>query len=739
MTSPTGARPAPDTEMTDLVALYARHAPDLERMPGDAVPLLLAAARSHLQLASWRTQPGAADPGLPARPRRGPRSRTTARRRTVAGGLVVEIVTDDMPFLVESVQAAAVRAGCEVQRVIHPIVVVRRTESGDLAEVLTAADPATRRPARWPSPGSTSTWSRRRSARPSSRPRWAGCCATSGPSSRTARRWSRRARELADALPTGAGGRRAAPARPTSRSCCAGWPTATSPSSATATTRPATTGDTAELRPDLSTGLGALGPASSVSATFAPRVDTVDDLDDVLVITRANAISPLRAVHPYYLAVRTVEPGGRLVGEHRFLGHADRVRAVRERAGHPGRGGQGPRGDPVRRVPAAVLLRPGHARGDLRAAPRGAVQRERADPARHRGRGAGHGRAACGAAVPAPRPVPPVHLRAGLPAARPLHHRVPAGHGRGAAAPARRPLGRGHRAGLRVQPGARPVHRAHRARRCRLRRRHRRRRAAGRAHRRGPHLGRPAARPAGHRRAGAAAARRVRGLQGGRRPAARGRGPAPHRRARRPRRLRRAALLGHRRRRTSAGSPCTWPAPRPPSPRCCRCCSSSGWTCWTSVPAEFTRADGVRCWLYDFGLRLDEADHGRDRRALRGRARAGVLLGVPGGLARRRGDRLVRRAGAAGRAALAGGRGAARLRPLRPPARQLLRADLRGRHPAGQPGHGARPDGAVPGPVRPGRRRPGRRGRARRWPRCRARSTRSPAWTRTASCAATWR
>ena len=140
MTSPTGARPAPDTEMTDLVSLYARHAPDLERMPGDAVPLLLAAARSHLQLASWRKprepliriyrpEPAAAE-----KPDDGAASADD-------GDMIVEIVTDDMPFLVESVQAAVVRAGCEVQRVIHPIVVVRRTESGDLAEVLTDADP----------------------------------------------------------------------------------------------------------------------------------------------------------------------------------------------------------------------------------------------------------------------------------------------------------------------------------------------------------------------------------------------------------------------------------------------------------------------------------------------------------------------------------------------------------------------------------------------------------------------
>ena len=128
--------------MTDLVALYARHAPDLERTPGDTLPLLLAAARSPLQLARWRKpreplirvyRPASAQNGKPD---------DGAPVEAAGSRLVVEVITDDMPFLVESVQAAAVRAGCDVQRVIHPIVVVQRSEGGELAEVLTSEDPA---------------------------------------------------------------------------------------------------------------------------------------------------------------------------------------------------------------------------------------------------------------------------------------------------------------------------------------------------------------------------------------------------------------------------------------------------------------------------------------------------------------------------------------------------------------------------------------------------------------------
>ena len=121
-------------------------------------------------------------------------------------------------------------------------------------------------------------------------------------------------------------------------------------------------------------------------------------------------------------------------------------------------------------------------------------------------------------------------------------------------------------------------------------------------------------------------------------------------------------------------------------------------------PAEFTRPDGAAL----LALRLRPAPgRGRPRPRWPGDAQAereqAFGSAFRAGLARRRRDRPVRRAGAARRAALARGRGAARLRPLRPPARQLVRPDLRGRHPAGQPGHRARPDGAVPGPVRPRR------------------------------------
>ena len=49
---------------------------------------------------------------------------------------IVEIVTDDMPFLVDSVAMELNRHGLVIHLPIHPVVAVRRDEAGELTEVL---------------------------------------------------------------------------------------------------------------------------------------------------------------------------------------------------------------------------------------------------------------------------------------------------------------------------------------------------------------------------------------------------------------------------------------------------------------------------------------------------------------------------------------------------------------------------------------------------------------------------
>jgi glutamate dehydrogenase len=298
--------PAPDPELTDLGALYARHAPDLER--GDHLPLLRAAARGHLQLARLRAR---GEPLIRVRP---PEPAPDSSSQV---GLVVEIVTDDMPFLVESLLAGVGRVGGDVQRLIHPIVVVRRTDEGELTEVLTEADPAA------PPPGAlVESW-----IHLDLTPAQIDAAELERELGRVLRDvrevvedvepMAAKAREVADALP-------AQPA----------VPGGTDPADVAELLRwladdhftflgyrcytvPADSGELGAV-PD--SGLGVLRGEKGITETFTPQVDLGDGPGDVLVLTRANALSPLRPVHPYYLGVRTVDADGRLVGEHRFLG-----------------------------------------------------------------------------------------------------------------------------------------------------------------------------------------------------------------------------------------------------------------------------------------------------------------------------------------------------------------------------------------------------------------------------------
>src|SRR3990170_4158335 len=52
----------------------------------------------------------------------------------------VEIVTDDMPFLIDSVSMELNRRGCGVHLIIHPVLAVRRDDDGNLIEILPPSD-----------------------------------------------------------------------------------------------------------------------------------------------------------------------------------------------------------------------------------------------------------------------------------------------------------------------------------------------------------------------------------------------------------------------------------------------------------------------------------------------------------------------------------------------------------------------------------------------------------------------
>ncbi|GAB2860874.1 glutamate dehydrogenase [Lentzea nigeriaca] len=329
-------------ELADLIRLFYRHVPAEEVNDDDPVDLV-GAVRSNYQLAQSRV-PGRAAVRIlnPTRAADGWQCAVT----------VVQVVTDDMPYLVDSVASELTRAGVQVQRVVHPIVVVRRDPvTGERLEVLPTADPA------------------------------------DPPADALAESWMNievdlitdpdRARELETRLQTVLTDVREV-VEDTDRMVTTATQLAEEleKDSSEATTDAAKLlrwladghftfmgyrqyelvkddGDPA-LRAVLASGLGVLRQDSLAarSLTAGPDNGAQALSPELLVLTQASAQSSVhRSVYPYYVGVKTFDSQGNVSGEHRFLGvfsttalHEDvldipvierRVREVIHRAGFP--------------------------------------------------------------------------------------------------------------------------------------------------------------------------------------------------------------------------------------------------------------------------------------------------------------------------------------------------------------------------------------------------------------------
>ncbi|MCF3125486.1 NAD-glutamate dehydrogenase [Streptomyces arenae] len=136
--APTGttseATPDQDTALAFLQRYYLHTAPEdlADRDPVD----VFGAAFSHYRLAENRPQ-GTANVRV--------HTPTVEENGWTCSHSVVEVVTDDMPFLVDSVTNELSRQGRGIHVVIHPQVVVRRDLTGKLLEVL-ADDAGAERP-----------------------------------------------------------------------------------------------------------------------------------------------------------------------------------------------------------------------------------------------------------------------------------------------------------------------------------------------------------------------------------------------------------------------------------------------------------------------------------------------------------------------------------------------------------------------------------------------------------------
>ncbi|HEY2791453.1 MAG TPA: hypothetical protein VGJ28_03800, partial [Micromonosporaceae bacterium] len=124
-----------DQSLAELVSRFWRYAPD-EELVGLSPAEMVEAARQHRKLAEQRL---AGELKLEISP------------SDDATATIIKIVTDDMPFLVDTVNSALAARGLDVHLLIHPLMVVRREPLGKLIEVLADLEPVD---ARTDDPGS---------------------------------------------------------------------------------------------------------------------------------------------------------------------------------------------------------------------------------------------------------------------------------------------------------------------------------------------------------------------------------------------------------------------------------------------------------------------------------------------------------------------------------------------------------------------------------------------------------
>ncbi len=334
-------------EAATLVDLYYRYVPP-EEIVGDEPRDLAGKVVSHRRLAESRV-PGHSLVRL-CNP-------TIADDGWTAAATVCQVVTDDMPYLVDSVVPELHRLGVAVLRLAHPIVVVRRGTDGSLAEVLTGADPAEP-----PEGAIAESWIYLETAQIVDAERAAEIESRLRSVLGDVREVIEDTTKMEQAAHTVAGKLRARPSpegqlEAIEAARLLDWladghftflgyrchePVAADPAG------------TPALRADPSSGLGVLRSDSLAARHLMAGSDASARAPDsqVLVLTQASApCSVHRSTYPYYVAVKTLGEDGDVDAEHRFLGlltttarHENvldvpvlsrRVREVIHRAGFP--------------------------------------------------------------------------------------------------------------------------------------------------------------------------------------------------------------------------------------------------------------------------------------------------------------------------------------------------------------------------------------------------------------------
>jgi glutamate dehydrogenase len=317
-------------EMGTLMRRYYRAIPAEGSVPPDEIDLVQL-VRSHRALA--RVRP-------PGRPLIGVANRLAAGHDRSSAVTVIQVVVDDMPCLVDSVLDELARSGDRLRRVLHPIVVVRRDDSGVLSEVLGEADPEN------PPAGSIAeSWMSIEVDRIADTNRAQSLRARLDSVLGDVREVAEASREMREVALAVAAALQTCPSLDDAHDAAALLRWLADGHFLFLGYRFDETGDTGETG-----GLGLLRHDSSLVAGLG--TPTPDSTPALLELTPASGVSTVHGPGaPFYVGVRTRRPDGSVGGEHRFVGAftiaakhenisripvvGDRVRRAIQQAGVP--------------------------------------------------------------------------------------------------------------------------------------------------------------------------------------------------------------------------------------------------------------------------------------------------------------------------------------------------------------------------------------------------------------------
>ncbi|MCF2533963.1 NAD-glutamate dehydrogenase [Yinghuangia soli] len=311
-----GDKGAGHIDLDVLLRRYYRHtAPDdlVDRDPVD----VYGAAISHCRLAASRPQ-GTAKVRV--------YTPSVEENGWASGHTVIEIVTDDMPFLVDSVTNELSRQDRAIHVVIHPQLVVRRDITGTLTEILDTSDAGT-----VPDDAVVESWMHveidRESDRDDIRAIEAGLQQVMGDVREVVEDWAKMrdtAVRLADELAA------EPPAELAAEEIGEAWELLRWLAEDHFTFLGYREYDLVEadgedqLRAVPGTGLGLLRPDQDMSTSFSrlsPEARAKAREKKLLILTKANSRSTVhRPAYLDYVGVKKFDADGNVIGERRFLG-----------------------------------------------------------------------------------------------------------------------------------------------------------------------------------------------------------------------------------------------------------------------------------------------------------------------------------------------------------------------------------------------------------------------------------